>query len=120
MTEKQIYDSRLNELWKNFRNRIFKKNKLKDLDKELKSEMINFIEEMYNKDIFIMKNGELEDYYKRENFGEDFDNISGKGIIAYKISELSERYGIDKYMNINEYKEILKHIIGTKFLNIKG
>ena len=101
MTEKQIYDCRINEVWKNFRNRIFKKNKLEDLDKELKAEMINFIAEMYNKDIFIMKNGELEDYYKRENFGQDFDNISGKGIIAYKISELSERYGIDKYMNIN-------------------
>lgn len=120
MTEKQIYDCRINEVWKNFRNRIFKKNKLEDLDKELKAEMINFIAEMYNKDIFIMKNGELEDYYKRENFGQDFDNISGKGIIAYKISELSERYGIDKYMNINEYREILKHIIGTKCLNIKG
>ncbi len=120
MTEKQIYDSRINEVWKNFRNRIFKKNKLEDLDKELKAEMINFIAEMYNRDIFIMKNGELEDYYKRENFGEDFNNISGKGIIAYKISELSEKYGIDKYMNINEYREILKHIIRTKCLNIKG
>ena len=58
-----------------------------------------------------MKKGELEDYYKRENFGEEFSNISGKGIIAYKIVELASMYGIDKYMEIEEYKEILSNIL---------
>ena len=36
-----------------------------------------------------MQKGELEDYYKKDNFGEEFSNITGKGIIAYKIAELS-------------------------------
>lgn len=120
MIEKQTYDEKLSEIWKDFRIRMFRKYKLENLDVNLQNEILEFISEMYNKDIFIMKNGELEDYYKRENFGEDFTNISGKGIIAYKISELSEKYSINKYININEYKEILKHIIGATNFTIKG
>ena len=58
-----------------------------------------------------MQKGELEDYYKKENFGEDFTNISGKGITAYKISELSDVNGIDAYIEIDEYKNILSRIL---------
>lgn len=36
-----------------------------------------------------MQKGELEDYYLKENFGDEFSNISGKGITAYKIAELA-------------------------------
>ena len=58
-----------------------------------------------------MKKGELEDYYLKENFGSEFSNISGKGILAYKIAELASTNGIDTYMEIEEYKEILSNII---------
>lgn len=112
MTEKNFYDNRINEIWANFRTRIFKKNKLEDLNQDLKVEILNFITDMYNKDIFIMKKGELEDYYKEENFGSEFSNINAKGIKAYKISELAESDKIDKYMNIDEYKVILSYILG--------
>ncbi len=121
MIENKNYDDKIEEVWKNCRIRMFKKSKFKSLDTNLQNEVLSFISEMYNKDIFIMKNGELEDYYKTENFGEDFNNIniSNKGIIAYRISELSEKYDINKYMNIIEYKEILAHIIGKQILKIK-
>lgn len=108
--EKQ-YDNELDEIWTTFKNRIHEKCKLKDLDQEIKKEISDFILDMYKNGIFIMKKGELEDYYKKENFGEEFSNISGKGIIAYKIAELASTYGIDKYMEIEEYKEILSNIL---------
>ena len=69
---------------------------------------------MYNEDIFIMKNGELEDYYKEENFGDEFLGINAKGLKAYKISELSDRNGIATYMYIDEYREILPKILGKR------
>ncbi|MDE5831086.1 MAG: hypothetical protein K2H53_05660, partial [Clostridia bacterium] len=72
----------------------------------------------YKKNIFIMRNGELEDYYIKETLEEECSNISGKGIIAYKIAELSQINGIDKYIRIDEYKDILSHIIGKR--RIKG
>ena len=112
------YDKGLDDIWANFKRRIYTKAKLQDLGTEVKEEVLNFILNMYKKNIFIMKNGELEDYYIKENFEEEFSNISGKGIIAYKIAELSQINGIDKYIRIDEYKDILSHIIGKG--KIKG
>ena len=108
--EKQ-YDSRLNEIWTTFKSRIHEKCKLKDLDQEIKKKIIDFIVDMYENGIFIMQKGELEDYYKKDNFGEEFSNITGKGIIAYKIAELSSTQGMDKYIEIEEYKKILSNIL---------
>lgn len=108
--EKQ-YDSGLDEIWTIFKSRIFEKHKLKDLDQEAKKEISEFITNMYRKGIFIMQKGELEDYYKKDNFGEEFTGISGKGIIAYKIAELASTQGINKYIEIEEYKEILSNIL---------
>lgn len=105
------YDSELDDIWITFKGRIFEKYKLKDLDQETKKEISKFITDMYGKDIFIMQNGELEDYYKKDNFGEEFTGIGGKGIIAYKIAELASTQGIDKYIEIEEYKEILSNIL---------
>ena len=96
VNEKQ-YDSELNDIWITFKGRIFEKYKLKDLDQETKKEIGKFITDMYGKGIFIMQNGELEDYYKKDNFGEEFTGIGEKGIIAYKIAELASTQGIDKY-----------------------
>ena len=59
----------------------------------------------------IYEKNKLEDYYKKDNFGEEFSKISGKGIIAYKIAELASNYGVDKYIEIEEYKKILSNII---------
>ena len=109
--EKQ-YDSELDDIWTTFKGRIFEKYKLKDLYEETKKKISEFITDMYTKDIFIMQKGELEDYYKKDNFGEEFTGISGKGIIAYKIAELASTQGIDKYIEIEEYKEILSNILG--------
>lgn len=105
------YDSELDDIWSDFKSRIYQKNKLKDLQQDTKKEIMNFILDMYKNGIFIMQKGELEDYYKKENFGEEFSNINGKGIIAYKIAELASTCGIDKYMEIEEYKEILSNIL---------
>ena len=114
MIVEQKYDSNLADIWPTFRSRMYTKAKLQDLDTETKEEVLNFILDMYKKNIFIMKDGELENYYIRENFGEEFSNISGKGIMAYKIAELSQLNGINKYMKIDEYKVILSHIIGKR------
>ena len=110
VNEKQ-YDSELNDIWITFKGRIFEKYKLKDLDQKTQKEISKFITDMYGKGIFIMQNGELEDYYKKDNFGEEFTGIGGKGIIAYKIAELASTQGIDKYIEIEEYKEILSNIL---------
>ena len=59
-----------------------------------------------------MKNGELEDYYRKDNFDEELSNLSGKGIVAYKISELSQTESIENYIEIEEYKEIFSKILG--------
>ena len=112
MSINQQYDSDLKEIWNTFKSRMYTKDKLQDSDKELKEEILSFILDKYTKNIFIMQKGELEDYYIKENFGEDFSNISGKGIIAYKIAELASSKGIDTYMEIDEYKTILSYILG--------
>lgn len=112
MSINQQYDTDLKEIWNTFKSRMYTKDKLQDLDKELKEEILSFILDKYTKNIFIMQKGELEDYYIKENFGEDFSNISGKGIIAYKIAELASSKGIDTYMEIDEYKTILSYILG--------
>lgn len=58
-----------------------------------------------------MQKGELEDYYLKEKFGDEFSNISGKGITAYKIAELAPIKGIDTYIEIEEYEKILSCIL---------
>lgn len=108
--EKQ-YDSGLNDLWSVFKSRMYTKDKLQDLDKDLQQEILDFILELYKKNIFIMQKGELEDYYLKENFGDEFSNISGKGIVAYKIAELAPIKGIDTYIEIEEYEKILSCIL---------
>lgn len=107
----QKYNNDLEVVWSNFRKRIYEKVKLKDLDYELKNKMVDFIEMLYEKKIFIMKNGELEDYYKKENFNEDINKLS-KGLKPYKIVELvSSGENIEKYICIDEYKEILSKML---------
>lgn len=107
----QKYSNDLEVVWSNFRNRIYEKVKLKDLDNELKNKMVDFIEMLYEKKIFIMKNGELEDYYKKENFDDDINKLS-KGLKPYKIVELvSSGENIEKYICIDEYKEILSKML---------
>ena len=107
----QKYSNDLEVVWSNFRKRIYEKVKLKDLDNELKNKMVDFIEMLYEKKIFIMKNGELEDYYKKENFDEDINKLS-KGLKPYKIVELvSSGENIEKYICIDEYKEILSKML---------
>lgn len=107
----QKYSNDLEVVWSNFRKRIYEKVKLKDLDNELKNKMVDFIEMLYEKKIFIMKNGELEDYYKKENFDDDINKLS-KGLKPYKIVEqVSSGENIEKYICIDEYKEILSKML---------
>lgn len=112
MVENHKYDDKLNEKWEIFRQRIHQKKRLCDLPDELKKQVLAFITNMYDKRIFIMKNGELEDYYRKDNFDEELSNLSGKGIVAYKISELSQTESIENYIEIEEYKEIFSKILG--------
>lgn len=58
-----------------------------------------------------MQKGELEDYYLKENFWDEFSNISSKGITAYKIAELAPIKNIDTYIEIEEYEKILSCIL---------
>lgn len=111
IVSEQKYDTSLNDIWEKFRERIHSKVGLVDLEEGVREEILEFIKLLYRKNIFVMQKGELEDYYKKENFGEEFSNISGKGIIAYKISELSANNEIDTYMEIDEYKIILSNIL---------
>lgn len=118
INDDEKYDSSLKTIWANFRERIYEKDGISKLSQEDERQVINFINNLYNKNIFIMKKGELEDYYKKENFGEEFSNISAKGIVSYKIAELSPTFGIDKYMDIEEYKIILTNILGKKQIKL--
>ena len=110
----QKYDPSLKDVWEIFRDRVYTKYGLSELDDTLKQEIIEFIYSLYDKNIFIMQKGELEDYYKRENFGGELTNSMGKGITAYKIAELSSVNGIDNYVEIDEYEKILSQIIENK------
>lgn len=107
----QQYDNSLDALWSTFKSRMYTKDKLQDLDEELQREILNFILELYKRNIFIMQKGELEDYYLKDNFGDEFLNISGKGIVAYKIAELSLTKGINTFIEIKEYEKILSCIL---------
>ena len=60
--EKQ-YDSGLNDLWSVFKSRMYTKDKLQDLDKDLQQEILDFILELYKKNIFIMEVKCLKKYY---------------------------------------------------------
>lgn len=112
--EQKSYNPSLEETWKNFRQRIYEKDKLNDLDSDLQKSMIEFIEKLYNKKIFIMKNGELEDYYNTENFSDELKWLS-KGLKPYKIVELvSSGESIEKFIYIDEYKDILDKILLKK------
>ena len=114
VVSEEEYDNQLNGIWASFKERIHEKKGLKDLEENLKKEVVDFINYLYGKNIFIMQKGELEDYYKKENLGEEFNNISGKGITAYKISEMSNKNGIENYIDIEEYKDILDIILNEK------
>ena len=108
------YNDDLESVWSDFRQRIYEKLKLNDLNDELKKEMVAFIEGLYKKNIFVMKKGELEDYYRKENFTDDINNLS-KGLKPYKIVELvALGEDIDKYICIDEYQEILDKILHQK------
>lgn len=114
MVERHAYNEQLDKKWELFRQRIHQKSNLSDLPEELQNRIVALINTLYGKRIFIMQKGELEDYYKKDNFEEELANISGKGIKAYKIAELAAYNGIEKYMDINEYKVILEKILGKK------
>ena len=114
MVERHAYNEQLDKKWELFRQRIHQKSNLSDLPEELQNRIVALINALYGKRIFIMQKGELEDYYKKDNFEEELANISGKGIKAYKIAELAAYNGIEKYMDINEYKVILEKILGKK------
>lgn len=107
------YDDALDSVWLNFSNRIYEKEKLEDFDEELKQSVLEFIDNLYKKNIYIMKKGELEDYYIKENFDREFNGIP-KGIVPYKIIEKCDINDINHYMNIAEYKDIMTDIFKKK------
>ena len=113
--DKKQYNNQLEICWEKFKDRITRKSKLNNFTKELQKKILDFINFQYSNNIFIMKNGELENYYKIENFSDELSNISGKGIVAYKIAEIisDEDYGIEDLINLEEYKTISENIFGT-------
>lgn len=110
MIEKRTYDNNIEICWNKFESRIYEESKLDELDEELKISVKEFIMRLYTENkIFIMQKGELENYYKTENFDDDI-KVLPKGLKPYKIVELAEN-NIDRYLEIDEYKEILDIII---------
>jgi len=109
MIKDKLYNENIENYWDKFKNKIHKKMQIKDLESDLQNEVKKFINGLYDFSIFIMKKGELEDYYKKDKFTDEITQLS-KGLKPYKIVELAEDK-IDEYLDISEYNEIFDKIL---------
>ncbi len=123
----------------NFKNEVndFLPNKLQNMLNELKgrttglkkySELTGqdkmdidiLFEYLKQNQIYILHNGELEDYYNKQKIEsiKNDNNISGKEVVAHFISTILNKNNINELLNIdNDFKEYVQLIINDLLKN---
>lgn len=108
----------LDEIYINFLNEIKSKNsglkKYALLDNEDLNKINKVFEDLKQKNIFILHNGELEDYYKTDKITKlkQENNLSGKEVVAHYISTILNKDNINDLLNIeNDFKDYINNII---------
>ena len=88
--------------------------KYSELDGQNKIDMDSIFEYLKQKRIFVLHNGELEDYYNKQKIEElkQENNIKGKELIAHYISTILNSENINELLNIeNDFKKYIDLII---------
>lgn len=108
----------LNADYINYMNEIKGKNsglkKYELLDKEDKDKIDKVFENLRQQNIFILHNGELEDYYKTEKIIklQHENNLSGKEVVAHYISTILNKNNINELLTIeNDFNDYINKII---------
>ena len=107
----------------NILNKLKGRNRgLKDYDKfssEDKTELDNIFSALSRQNIFILHNGQLENYYHNSEIQKicQENRLSGKEIIAYYISTVINSNNLNQLLNIeNDFEQYIQKIIN----NIEG
>ncbi len=115
---KEVVNDFLSEDMKNLLNQIKGKTsglkKYFELDQENQSSMDVIFNYLKEQNILILHNGELEDYYKRDEIEKikQENSISGKEVVAHYISTILDATNVDKLLDINsDFKAYIDIII---------
>ena len=115
--KKEVNDFLTDDL-KNLLNKIKGKTsglkKYSELDGQNKIDMDTIFEYLKSNKIYILHNGELEDYYKKDKIEtlKQENDLSGKEITAHYISTILTSQNIRDLLEIeNDFKEYIKLII---------
>lgn len=85
-----------------------------DFNQEDRNELDLIFESLKRQNIFILHNGELEDYYKKDKIEQlkQENNLSGKEVVAHFISTIIESQNVNELLDIqNDFKEYVDNII---------
>ena len=85
-----------------------------ELDEKSRKDMDKIFEYLNKQKIYILHNGELEDYYNKTKITElqQEYNISGKELVAHFIASIIDSENINELLNIeNDFKEYINLII---------
>ena len=85
-----------------------------DFNLEDRNELDLIFESLKIQNIFILHNGELEDYYKKDKIEQlkQENNLSGKEVVAHFISTIIESQNVNELLDIqNDFKEYVDNII---------
>lgn len=88
--------------------------KLEDMSDFDKGNMEKIFEELKNKQIYVLHNGELENYYNLTNVNKikSEEKVSGKEIVAHYIASIINKGNVSDYINIeSDFKEYVDLIM---------
>lgn len=100
----------LNEI-KSRNGGLIKLGDMSDFDKE---NMEKIFEELKNKQIYVLHNGELENYYNLANVNKikSEEKVSGKEVVAHYIASIINKENVSDYINIeSDFKEYVDLIM---------
>lgn len=104
----------LQNLLNEIKSRTSGLKKYADLSGQDKIDMDSIFEYLKQNKVFILHNGELEDYYNKQKIEElkQENNISGKEIVAHFISTILNSENINELLDIeNDFKNYINLII---------
>lgn len=117
--EREQYVDGLKELWAYLRPKVSKKVNYKDFDKEdsITDLIDDFLSDLRQDNIVILKGGELEDFYKEEAHRIlDEKRVKGKELKVLKLAELirSGEHELTDLLIVKEYAEAIYDFISVK------
>ena len=110
------YDKNLKEVWEYVKAKVTKKVNYIILNNkpEVKKKVFEYINKLKNDNIYILKKGELEDYFTSEGqkIIEDLGLANQKELKVIKIAELinNEELGIEEVLDVEDYSEIIEKL----------